>query len=102
MIERLLQLIGKLPTTQARVIVTLSAVIATTVRYVGSQNHVLLNGTVTSLWTPSYEWLGFLVVMSGLDLGSFMAKRTTDANYVAAKQGNAPAAAPSADPAVTT
>jgi hypothetical protein len=94
MIERLLVLVGKLPTMQARVCVTLGAVIATTVRYVSSQEHVLGNGAVTSFWTPTYEWLGFLIVMSGLDLGTFMAKRTTDASYVAAKAGVTPAPNP--------
>jgi hypothetical protein len=87
MMDRFLELWGKFPTTQARVTVTLAAMIATTVRYVASQNHVLTNGQVTSMWQPSSEWLGFLIVMAGLDTAQFLVKRTTDTDYVAAKQG---------------
>ena len=91
MIERFLLLWGKLPTTQARVTVTLAAFIATTIRYVVSEVHVLANGSVTSYWQPSYEWLGFLVIMSGIDGLQYFGKRMTDSTYVAAKQGMPPA-----------
>lgn len=86
----LMELWGKLPTMQARVTVTLGAVIATTLRYVLSGEHVLPNGQLTSMWSPSYEWLMFLVVMSGLDLKGFQVKRMTDHGYVAAKAGTPP------------
>jgi hypothetical protein len=49
-------------------------------------------------WEPSEIWLGFLVLWAGLDLGQFMGKRTTDANYVAAKQSGIPPKDPPADP----
>lgn len=94
MLTRLMDLWGKLPTTQARVTVTLLAVIATTVRYVLSGQHVLKGDYVTSYWAPSYEWLAFLVVMSGLDAAQFFGKRKTDAAYVAAQQGTTPPADP--------
>ena len=71
--------LGDLPTTQARVLVTLLCVIATTGKYVISQT-----------WQPSYEWLAFLLVMSGLDAAQFFGKRKTDAAYVAATQGAPP------------
>jgi hypothetical protein len=87
-IDRFLELIGKLPTTQSRVIVTLGAFLLTTLRYVASNLSVA--GMTVPPWRPSYEWLGFLAVMSGLDVGAFMAKRTTDASYVAAKTGAPP------------
>ena len=66
---------------------TLCCVIATTIRYVASQAHVLSNGAVTSFWSPSYEWLGFLLLMSGVDAIQYLGKRATDAGYVSAKQG---------------
>lgn len=75
--------IGKLPTMQARVCVTLGAVIITTLRYA-------LGAWVLPAWAPSYEWLAFLALMSGLDLTTFKVKRATDANYVAALKGNGP------------
>lgn len=78
--------IGNLPTTQSRVVVTLLLVVATAVRYfVGS-------------WAPSVEWLGFLIVMSGLDATQYTAKRLTDATYVAAKQTGTPPTPPSTTP----
>lgn len=76
----LLELLGKLPTTQARVLTTLAAFIATTIRYVGSH----------SGWAPNELWLGFLLLMSGVDAAQFLVKRTTDHDYVAAKAGTAP------------
>ena len=88
--EKLLDLWGKLPTTPVRITVTLCCVIATTVRYILSHEHVLPNGTVESFWQPSLEWLGFLVAMSGLDAAQYVGKRATDASYVAAKQGTPP------------
>jgi len=74
-IDRLLDSWGKLPTTQVRVSVTLGAVIATTVRYV-----------LSNTWHPTYDWLGFLLLMSGVDAAQFLVKRTTDHQYVAAKK----------------
>jgi len=100
MLDRLLVLWGKLPTTQARITVTLLCVIATTARYVGSQQHVLPNGQTQSFWSPSYEWLGFLLLMSGIDAAQYFGKRVTDSGFVAAKQGTPPAP-PSTDPATT-
>lgn len=79
MIKRALELLGDLPTTQTRVVVTCGAIIATTVKYVSS-----------TTWIPSYEWLGFLLLASGVDAAQFLVKRTTDANYVAAKAGVVP------------
>lgn len=99
--DRLLELWGKFPTTQARVTVTLCCVIATTVRYVLSQSHVLSNGIVTTYWSPSYEWLGFLLLMSGVDAVQYLGKRATDSGFVAARQGTPPAPVPT-DPATTS
>ena len=91
---------GNLPTTQVRISVTLLCVIATALRYVLSEQHVLANGLVQSFWEPSWQWLGFLVAMSGLDAAQYLGKRTTDADYVAAKQGTPPAPIPT-DPKTT-
>ncbi len=77
--SRLMGFLGDMPTTQARVLVTLICVLGTAAKYVLSET-----------WAPSYEWLAFLVVMSGLDATQFLVKRKTDANYVAAQSGVVP------------
>ena len=77
--SRLMGFLGDMPTTQARVLVTLIVVLATGAKYV-----------LSPTWEPSYEWLAFLVVMSGLDATQFLVKRKTDANYVAAQSGVVP------------
>ena len=41
-------------------------------------------------WEPSEIWLGFLVLWAGLDVTQFIGKRSTNTDYVAAKQGVAP------------
>ena len=88
--NKVFEIWGHLPTTAARITVTLLAVLATTIRYVTSHEHVLANGSVTAYWEPSYSWLGFLIVMSGLDAASWLSKRMTDSSYVAAKAGTPP------------
>ena len=63
--NRLLDWLGKLPTTQARVTVTLAIALGTAVRY-------FVGG-----WEPSWEWLMFVAGMSGLDVTQFHLKRTS-------------------------
>ena len=70
--DTVLAWIGKLPTTNARIGVTLLLSLGTAVRYWAGN------------WEPGYEWLAFLLVMSGLDVTQFHSKRTTDAAYVEA------------------
>jgi len=41
-------------------------------------------------WEPSEIWLGFLVLWAGLDVTQFIGKRSTNNDYVAAKQGIPP------------
>ena len=66
MLERL----QNFPTTQGRVVVTLAVYFGTAVRYwVGG-------------WSPSWDWLIFIGIMSGLDLTQFHVKRVTDHGYV--------------------
>jgi hypothetical protein len=72
--QKVFALVDTLPTTPSRVVVTLGAFIGTAVIYLHS-----------STWVPAESWLFFLAGMSGLDLAQFHLKRTTDANYVAAK-----------------
>lgn len=90
MIAKALALLGDLPTTQARVATTLCVLIGTALRYFTSKAVIVQAVIVVPRWEPSYEWLAFLVVMSGLDATQFFVKRTTDANYVAAKNGALP------------
>jgi len=77
--SRIMAFLGDLPTTQARVLITLIVVLGTAAKYFLSET-----------WEPSYEWLAFLLVMSGLDAAQFFGKRKTDAAYIAATQGATP------------
>lgn len=76
--------LASMPSTNTRIFVTLLVVAATAARYIASgaaigQWHV-------DPWVPDWDWLLFLAAMSGLDLAQFHLKRTTEAEYVAAKQ----------------
>lgn len=62
----IIEWLGRVPTTNLRVCVTLVVVLVTTGRYVSSGS-----------WTPSVEWLAFLVALSGVDSLTFVAKRKT-------------------------
>lgn len=96
MIDHLLTLLGKLPTTQARVVVTLAAILATTARYVSSHS-TFLEGRMLESWEPSAEWLGFLLLLAGVDTAHFLGKRLTDAGYTAVKAGAPPPPRPAED-----
>lgn len=97
MITKALSLLGDMPTTQARVFITLLVVLGTAVKYMSSGAVIVNAVVVVPRWEPSYEWLAFLAVMSGLDAAQFLAKRKTDANYVAAQAGVMPDASSEAD-----
>ncbi len=64
-IDRALEILGKIPTTQIRVVVTLALTIATGVMYFATN------------FDPSIDWLGFLALMAGLDVAQFHSKRRT-------------------------
>lgn len=66
--------LGRLPSTNARIAVTLCCVFGTAVRYWASV-----------AWEPSDSWLMFLAGMSSVDGAVFFAKRKTDANHVEAQ-----------------
>lgn len=80
--------VAGLPTTNARIVVTLALAVATGIRY-------FVGG-----WSPSLEWLAFLLAMAGLDVAQFTSKRFTDATYVSAK--TAPPTAPKTAAVLTT
>jgi hypothetical protein len=66
--------LGRVPTTNLRVMVSLVLAIGTGVR-------------VLIVWTaPPWEWLAFLGAMMSLDVAQFGTKRLTDSDYVKAKQ----------------
>jgi hypothetical protein len=75
MTRRFLSWMGSLPTTNARIAVTLLCTIATCARVVLARE-----------WHPDPEWLVFLASMSGIDVLQFSAKRVTDATHTAARQ----------------
>jgi len=63
--SRFMDWLAKLPTTQARVAVTLALAVGTAIRYWAGG------------WEPSWEWLTFIAASSGLDVTQFRIKRTT-------------------------
>ena len=80
MMDRVLTLIGKIPTTQGQFCVAWALWLGTGSRYLAS-----------STWSPSYEWLAALLLLSGVSTAHFISKRITDSTYVATKQGAAAA-----------
>lgn len=76
--------LASLPSTNARVAVTLFIAVATAGRYLLSG--IGFGDFHFDIWEPSWDWLLFIAGMSGLDLASFYAKRKTDTEYIAAKQ----------------
>ena len=64
-IDKALEILSKIPTTQARIVVTIALTVATGVMY------------FATAFVPGYEWLGFLALMSGLDVAQFHSKRKT-------------------------
>ena len=79
-LETALKLLGNVPTTQARILVTLLLGLGTAIRYWAS---------APGGWAPSWEWLGFLSVWAGIDAAQFYGKRVTHQGPVG---GTTPAA----------
>lgn len=90
--DTLIGWIGKVPTTNARILVTLVLAIGTAIRYWLGGPSVAVGGVILPGWTPSIEWLGFIAALGGLDVAQFHSKRTTDADYVSARTGTLPTA----------
>lgn len=64
--RRVTEWLATLPSTNARIAVTLLICFGTAVRYWSSAS-----------WEPSANWLAFLAAMSGIDTVQFFAKRKT-------------------------
>lgn len=75
MMDRFLALVGKIPTTQGQAVISWILWLSTLAKYM-----------VSSTWVPGYEWLGALLLLSGVSTAQFTAKRITDHQYVAAKK----------------
>lgn len=97
--------LAQLPTTNARIAVSLGCIIATALAYLTTGIVATIMGPVVTAagavvpraaWQPSWEWLVFLAGLCGLDIAQFMVKRFSDADYVAAKKGP-----PATDPGPT-
>jgi len=90
-----------MPSTNVRIASTIMLVIGTFALMALSVIILLIQGKPGQGWEPSALWLGFLVALGGLDLAQFGTKRTTDANYVAAKvSGEAPEGPPPKQPEI--
>ena len=74
--ERSFEVIGKMPTTQFRIVVTIVMMLGTAAKY-----------WMSATWQPSVPWLGFLSVMAGVDTAQHVAGRLTDYDYITAKNG---------------
>lgn len=101
-LDTLIKKVGVLPTTQLRMLITYCLAIATGTVYLILAIKVQLFGlhvatptqakeiaallTTEKSWEPSIAWLSFLTIMSGLDAMQFGMKRTTDVDYITAKQ----------------
>lgn len=76
LLDRVNAFLGRLPSTNARIAVTLVCVLVTALAY-------------SIAWrapdTGWESWLTFLAAMSGLDAAQFFAKRKTDAGHVEAQ-----------------
>ena len=68
--KRVLEWLGQLPSTNARIAVTLCIVALTGLVY-------LVLACIGRSWEPSDSWLVFLATMSGIDGAVHVAKRLT-------------------------
>lgn len=59
--------IHKAPSTNLRQIATMIVFLSTAAKYL-----------IAASWTPSGEWLSFIVVMAGVDVAQFGIKRKTN------------------------
>jgi hypothetical protein len=64
--DRVLDLLGRLPSTNTRIAATILLALGTGVKI-----------WVSSTWEPTVQWLSFLVAMSGIDAAQFYGKRKT-------------------------
>lgn len=75
LLDGVMSRVATLPTTNLRIAVTIGLTVATGAVY------LLLAVKSKALggesWTPGWEWLTFLVAMSGIDAAQFTAKRVT-------------------------
>lgn len=76
--NRLNEWLGRLPSTNARIVATLCLCGGTALVYWS----LAIAGRS---WEPSWEWLAFLAAMAGIDATQFTMKRKTDATHVEAK-----------------
>ena len=97
-LEWLWSWLGTMPSTNVRIFNTINLVTLTAIRYLLSDIRLLGLGIEFGKWEPSPEWLGFLLLMAGIDGAQFLAKRKThqpvppsspDVEDVAAQEGSA-------------
>lgn len=81
--EWLIDHLGKLPTTNARIFVSLVGYALTVLVWLSL---AILHSVFPKigLWEPSWPMLTFMTAWVGIDTVAFGVKRTTDAEYVAA------------------
>lgn len=70
MLQKMTAWLATMPSTNARIFVTLLLTCGTAARYWSSAS-----------WEPSWEWLTFLAAMAGIDTVQFAVKRKTDGRF---------------------
>jgi hypothetical protein len=86
----MLERFAKMPTTNFLFLLVAYATVRTTEHYVRSKD-----------WTPSAEWLGFIIGLTGSSVFQWVKKRTTDHEYQRIQQGQSPEASSGASPGTT-
>jgi hypothetical protein len=66
MLSKLMDVLAKMPSTNARIAMTLVIALGTAIKYWASGS-----------WEPSVEWLAFMVTMAGIDALQYHGKRRT-------------------------
>lgn len=73
--NKFLKFVAEFSTSNARIFSTIFLSVATAAKYLLTSCNIVDAQCVH--WEPSVEWCGFLIAMSGLDVGHYLVKRKT-------------------------
>lgn len=80
-VEWLLDILGRLPSTNGRIFASLCAFAAIITVWLGIAILHSFWPVTIALWEPSVSMLGFVTVWGGLDVAQFRIKRKTQGKY---------------------
>lgn len=71
--------LGAMPSTNARIFATICVFVLTAMRYLSSGAYIEISGARVGVtaFEPNWDWLGFLLLMAGIDAAQYFGKRTT-------------------------